>query len=154
MAKVIEKNTLTPEKTKNSDAYVPFLGSRKTSCDEKSYKIYQDLGNRFVVPSLIALSITGYMDGVTAVVLHASLNEYDQSHSKGGAWFLYRHLKVFINWYCEENDIETPYPIKKIKIKKPKTPPKQGISREEIEKLLKAAKNQIFPERDTAMLMN
>lgn len=153
MAKVIRKNTLTPEKTKISDAYELFLGSRKTSCADKTYKIYQDLGSRFIVPSLTALSVTGYMDDVTAVVLRASINEYDQSHTKGGAWFIYRHLKVFINWYWEENDIETPNPIKKIKIKKPKTPPKQGITREEIDKLLKAAKEQIFPERDTAMLM-
>lgn len=63
-------------------------------------------------------------------------------------------MKVFINWYWDENDIETANPIKKIKsIKKASTPSKQGITREEIDKLLIAAKEQIFPERDTVMLM-
>lgn len=153
MAKIVRKNTLTPEKFKISDAYELFLGSRQTLCAKKTYKIYEDLGNRHIVPSLTSLT-DGYMEDITAVVLRASINEYAESHSTGGKWFYYRHLKVFINWYWDEHDIESVNPMTKVKgIKKPKTEPKQGITREEINKLLKAAKEQVFPERDTVMLM-
>ena len=155
MAKIVRKNTVTQETVRVSiaDAYELFLGSRKTQCADKSYKIYNDLGHRHIIPSLTSLT-DGYMDEVTAVVLRASINDYADSHTTGGKWFYYRHLKVFINWYWDENDIETVNPISKIKgIRKPKSEPKQGITREEIEKLLKAAKEQIFPERDTVMLM-
>lgn len=153
MAKISRKNTLTSEKVKISDAYDLFLDSRKTLCAEESYNIYRDIGRRHIIPSLTSLT-DGYMEDITAVVLRASINEYAEEHSNGGKFFYYRHLKVFINWYWDENDIETANPIKKIKgIKKASTPPKQGITREEIDKLLKAAKEQIFPERDIVMLM-
>ncbi len=153
MAKIQRKNTLTSEKVKISDAYELFLGSRKTLCAEKTYKIYDDIGRRHIIPSLASLT-DGNMEDITAVVLRASINEYAENHNAGGKLFYYRHLKVFINWYWEENEMESVNPMTKIKgIKKPSTPPKQGITREEIDKLLKAAKEQIFPERDIVMLM-
>ena len=153
MAKIVRKNTLTSEKTKISDAYELFLGSRKTTCAEKSYRIYKDIGLRHIVPSLTSLT-DGYMEDITSVVLRASINDYADEHTAGGKWFYYRHLKVFINWYWDENEIDSVNPINKVRgIKKPKTEPKKGITREEIDKLLKATKEQIFPERDTVMLM-
>jgi integrase len=153
MAKISRKNTLISENVSVSDAYELFLSSRKINCAPKTYVIYEDIGKRHIIPSLTALS-NGFMDGITTVVLRASIDDYAANHSKGGKWFYYRHLKVFINWYWDEFDIPTANPINKVKgIKKPRTEPKKGITREEINKLLKAAKEQIFPERDTAMLM-
>ena len=67
MAKIQRKNTLTTEKVKISDAYELFLGSRKTLCAEKTYKIYDDIGRRHIIPSLTSLT-NGYMDEITAVV--------------------------------------------------------------------------------------
>ena len=153
MAKIVRRNTLISEKVTVSDAYELFLGSRKISCAEQTYKIYQDLGRRFIVRSLTELTEHGYMDEITTVVLRTSINDYAQEHTKGGESFLYRHLKAFINWYWDENDIPTANPIRKVKIKKVSTPPKKGITREEINKILKAAKDLGFPERDTAMIM-
>ena len=153
MAKISRKNTVSPQKVKISDAYELFLGSRKTLCAEKTYKIYDGIGQRHIIPSLTSLT-DGYMEDITAVVLRTSINDYAENHSYGGKLFYYRHLKAFINWYWEENDIETVNPMSKIKgIKKASTPPKQGITRDEVDKLLKEAKEQIFPERDTVMLM-
>ena len=153
MAKINRKNTLISEKISVSDAYELFLNSRKITCAEKTYALYVDIGKRHIIPSLTALA-DGYMDGVDTIVLRSSIDDYAASHSNGGKWFYYRHLKVFINWYWDEFEIETVNPITRIKgIKKPKSKPKQGITREEINKLLKAAKEQIFPERDTVMLM-
>ena len=148
MAKIVRPEPLISEKIRISDAYELFLGSRKTQCTNKTYKIYHDFGHRHIIPSLVSLT-DGFMEDVNAVVLRASINDYADDHGDGGRWFYYRHLKVFINWYWCEYDIETPNPMDKIKIKKNSTPPKQGITREDIDLLLKAAKNSVFPERDT-----
>ena len=98
MAKILRKNTLTTEKVKISDAYELFLGSQKTLCAEKTYKIYDDIVRRHIIPSLTSLT-NGYMDVITAVVLHTSINDYADNHSNIGKLFYFRHLKAFIsNW--------------------------------------------------------
>ena len=153
MAKINRKNTQTMPRVSVSDAYEMFLGSRKTTVADGTYKIYADLGSRHIIPSLTSLS-DGFMDSINAVVLRTSIDDYSAQHTKGGKWFYYRHLKVFINWFWDEFEIESANPITRVKgIKKPALKPKPGITREEITKLLKACKEQIFPERDTVMLM-
>lgn len=96
MPKIVRKNTLTSEKVKIEDAYELFLSSRKTSCTSKTYRIYDEVGKRHIIPSLLSLT-DGYMDDVNAVVLRASINDYASEHTNGGKWFYYRHLKVYIN---------------------------------------------------------
>ena len=89
------------------------------------------------------------MDEITAVVLRASINDYAENHNNDEKLFFYRHLKAFINWHWNDNDIDTANPLTKIKgIKKASTPPKPGITREEVDKLLKAAKLNIPDEID------
>lgn len=154
MAKVVRKNTLTSdvEKTKISDAYELFLASRKSQCAEHTYRIYCDLGKRHIIPMLTELT-TGYMEDISVVALRTIVNDYGADHNEGGVFFLHRHIKAFINWYWEEFDLDIVNPIIKVKVKKPHQKPKQGITREEINKLLKVAKEGIFPERDTVMIM-
>ena len=94
------------------------------------------------------------MSNVTELALRMIIEDYQQDHSVGGVHFMYRHLKAFINWYWDDDEITTPNPIRKIKVKKPKLPPQQGISRQEVELVLKAAKeHSFFPERDIAIIM-
>ena len=152
MAKIVRKNTLTSEKHAIKNAYELFIRSRKSQCSDKSVKLYQDMGNRNIIPDLIEYTDDD-MNKVDANVIRAVVDDYGETHGKGGVFFYYRHIKVFINWYWDEFEPPAPNPMRKAKYKKAHTPPKQGITREEVDKLLKTAKTSEFPERDTAMLM-
>ena len=154
MAKIIKSKLPTSEKTKISDAYELFLGSRKLLCAKATYESYKNEGERIILPYLLKYCDSGYIEDVTAIVIRTALSDYEETHSKGGKLFMFRYLKSFINWYWNEYEIDDiPNPVSNIKLKKVNTPPKEGITREEVDKLLRAAKNQKFPERDIAMLM-
>lgn len=156
MAKVIRLNTLSSENEKGisvPDAYDLFLRSRKISCSEKTCQIYKDLGRRAIIPGLADQSIIT-MEQLDAGVLRELLNKYAETHTPGGVNFLFHHLKAFVNWYQEEYDVPRSNPIDKVHLKSSYTPPKAGITREEVDLLLQTAKDtSAFPERDIAMLM-
>ena len=154
MAIVRKSNTMTAVKKSNvAGVYQEFIRSRKNLCAPSTLNIYQELGDRYFINSLAR--ITGDdLNSLTAKDLRTLIDEYADSHSAGGTAFVYRHLKAFINWYWEEYDIARPNPIAKVHIKSPKMKPIQGIDRDGVEKILKAAKeHSTFPERDVAMLM-
>lgn len=153
MAKIDRSKLPTSENNGISEAYNEFLLSRKTLCAQPTIKTYQYLGNSIIVPKLTEYT-DGTMGGVTDVAVRTIINGYMESHSAGGVHFLYRHFKAFINWYWREYDISRPNPFRNIRVKKPKFPPKAGITRTEVEALLKAAKeHSFFPERDIAVIM-
>ena len=151
MARVLKSSPLTTPKMKIRDAYGIFLRGKKTLCAKSTYNIYADLGERIIIPKLTELTDDD-MNNVNANVLRILLDEHSVDHDAGGVAFLHRHLMSFIRWYWDEYDLPTRVP--NVKVKKVAKPPKQGISQEEIDKLLKAAKQHSqFPERDVAMLM-
>ena len=157
MARVLKSNRLSGQKTSVavsvSDIYSNFLRSSKGAWSSSTYKIYQDVGNRHIIPKLT--KATGDdMQSVSRETIQLILDEYAESHKAGGTDFLFRHLKAFINWYWEEYEIPGKNPMAKVKIKKVSNPPKEGITQEEVDALLKAAKEHSqFPERDIALLM-
>ena len=157
MARIVKSNTLAPKKTPQkisvSDSYSKYLRVKKQECSENTLKIYSDMGTRIYVPGLI--HYTGNdMSNITADVLRSILDDYAVDHDANGVQFVYRHLRSFINWYWNEYDILDPNPMKKVSFKKVAYPPKEGISQEEVDKLLQAVKeHSSFPERDTAFIM-
>ncbi len=155
MAKVSRLNTLisNTERMTVSDAYELFMRSRKLSCAEKTCKIYEDLGRRATIPLLTEFTNNNIYN-VDADILRELFARYKENgHNQGGIRFFYCHVKAFINWFWDEYEPAGKNPIRKIKIRKPDLPPKHGITREEVDKLLAAAKVSAFPERDTAVLM-
>lgn len=157
MARIIKTNTLPYQKTDSkisvSDIYSKYLRVKKAECAENTLKIYADMGTRVYVPGLV--HYTGNdMNKVDADVLRSILDDYSVDHEDSGVQFVYRHLRSFINWYWNEYDIARPNPMRKVNWKKCYAPPKEGITQDEVNKLLKAIKehNQ-FPERDTAFIL-
>lgn len=157
MARVIRNNLLTDRnllgRVSVSDTYSIFLRSNKGAWSASTYKIYKDVGDRHIVPKLT--EATGDdMNGITNSVLQLIIDEYAESHKNGGTDFLFRHLRTFVNWYWSEYEIAGRNPMARVKLKKTSNPPKEGITQEEVDKLLKAAKEHShFPERDTAIIM-
>ena len=154
MARVIRTNQLTARVTVSvSDTYSIFLRTKKSECAPSTYKIYCEVGDRHIIPKL-TMATGDDMDGITADIIRDILEQYEAEHQTGGTNFLFRHLKAFINWYWQEYDVSLPNPMKGIKGKKASAPPKEGITQDEIDALLKAAKEHSrFPERDTALIM-
>ena len=152
MARVIKGQVTNSKVTMPvNDAYDCFLRSR--NCTKSSLMIYQDIGRRIIVPGLSELTDNNMYD-ITTDVLQAIIDNYESTHEKGGTDFLFRHLRTFINWYWQEFEIATKNPMKKVRWKTPSTPPKKGITQEEVELLIETAKNHsVFPERDIAMIM-
>jgi integrase len=129
-----------------------FLRVKKSDCAPSTYNIYCEVGERHIVPKLT--EATGDdMNSITAQIIRDILNEYDSGHEPGGTNFIYRHLKSFVNWYWNEYELSIPNPMKGVKGKKDSLPPKEGLTHEEVDKLLRAAKGSRFPERDTALIM-
>ena len=157
MAKVMRSNRLTVQNLRIavsvSDVYSIFMRSNKGAWSASTYDIYQDVGERHIIPKLT--EATGNdMNLISSDIIQNILDVYADAHKKGGTDFLYRHIKAFVNWYWNEYEIPEKNPMLKVRIKKANTPPKEGITQAEIDKLLKAAKEHSqFPERDIAMIM-
>lgn len=154
MARICRLNTLisNDQKMTVADAYELFLQSRQTSCAKDTCQIYADLGRRVIIPDLTDLT-NNNIYSVNTEQLRDLIARYERGHSQGGVRFFYCHLKAFINWFWDEYEPAGKNPIRKIKIRKPDLPPKKGITREEVDLLLEAAKGSAFPERDIAVLM-
>lgn len=157
MARIVRTNRLTasvkPEKVSVSDVYSIFLRGKKTDCAKKTYDIYEEIGNRYIIPRLTELTGDD-MNSITVDTIRDIIAEYGMDHKATGTDFLFRHMRAFVNWYWTEYEIDKPNPIKKIKWRNHDAPPKEGITQEEVDKLLNAAKHHsVFPERDIAMLM-
>ena len=151
MARVIKGSPLTTPKIKIRDAYGNFMRGKKSVCAVSTYNIYAEIGDRIIIPKLTELTGDD-MNAVTADVLRVLFDDYSADHDSGGVAFLHRHLMAFVRWYW--NEYELPTRVPNVRVKKVAKPPKQGISQEEIDKLIKAAKEHSqFPERDIAMLM-
>lgn len=153
MAKVIRSNLLTTPKMAVRTAYENFLRVKSSLCAKSTVDIYREIGERHIIPELTELTGDDIYS-VTADILNALIDNYRMTHDNGGVLFYYRHLKAFVNWFWDYYDVESSCPMRKVKVRKVETPPKQGITHEEIDKLLKACKaHSVFPERDTAMIM-
>lgn len=153
MARVVRFNPLTRQKVSVSDTYSIFLRSNKSGWSVSTYKLYKEVGNRHIIPKLSA-ETGNDMSCITCFNLQKIIDEYAENHKNGGTDFLYRHLRTFINWYWSEYEIDERNPMSRVKCKKVSNPPKEGITQDEIDLMLKAAKDHSnFPERDIAMIM-
>ena len=153
MAKIIRSATLSTEKGGLMFYYSAFLRSKNLSCAESSIKIYKNIGERQLIPALTLMGVQRF-DDVTPDQLRSIIEAYDRDHNKGGVDFIHRHIKAFFRWYWVEYDVPGRCPIDAVQIKRSRPAPKEGITREEVDKILKACKEDAyFPERDTAMIM-
>lgn len=155
MATVKRSNTLTIKKSRSTVAviYHEFLRSRKNICAPATLRIYEDLGDRVFIPSIVRLTGDD-INSLTPKDIREIIDEYAVGHVAGGVAFVYRHLKAFINWYWVEYDVPGNNPVAKVRFKRPKTRPIPGIDRDSVGKLLQTAKEKsVFPERDIAILM-
>ena len=156
MARIIKRDTLIQPNTISqisvSDVYNNFLFAKKQTCSKSTYDIYEELGRRYIIPGLSELSDDN-ISAVNATMCRTLLDDYASCHVGGGTNFLYRHLKAFINWTWKEYEFHK-NPMDNVTCKRPDTPPKQGITQEEVDLLLKTIKkSSAFPERDTAFIM-
>ena len=136
-----------------SVAYSNFLRAKRVECAENTMQIYSDLGQRVVVPYLTSLTNNNIVD-CQVDDLRYILDDYGKTHPNGGVVFLWRHMRTFVNWVWDEYQVEHPNPTLKVRVKKEALPPKDGITQDEIDKLLKATKeHSIWPERDVAFIM-
>ena len=153
MAKIVRSATLSTEKSGLMFYYSAFLRSKKLSCSESSIKIYNNIGEKQLLPALELMGVRRFED-VTPDQLRSIIESYAAGHNKGGVSFIYRHIKAFFRWYWAEYEIQRRCPIDTVTIKRSRPAPKEGITREEVEKILKACRETSnFPERDTAMIM-
>ena len=153
MAKIIRSATLSTEKSGLMFYYSAFLRSKTLLCAEPSIKIYKNIGEKQLIPALTLMGVQRFED-VTPDQLRSIIESYAAGHNKGGVDFIHRHIKAFFRWYWTEYDIPGRCPIDAVQVKRSRPAPKEGITREEVEKILKACKEDAyFPERDTAMIM-
>lgn len=153
MAKIVRSATLSTEKSGLMFYYSAFLRAKNLQCAESSIKIYKHIGEKQLIPALSQMGVQRFED-VTPDQLRTIIENYDRNHNKGGVDFIHRHMKAFFRWYWTEYDIQGRCPIDAVHIKKSHPEPKEGITRDEVEKILKACKESSnFPERDTAMIM-
>ena len=153
MAKIIRSATLSTEKSGLMFYYSAFLRSKTLSCADSTNKIYKNIGEKQLIPALSRMGVQRFED-VTPDQLRTIIEDYDRDHNKGGVDFIHRHIKAFFHWYWLEYDIDGRCPIDAVQVKRSRPAPKEGITREEVEKILKACKEDAyFPERDMAMIM-
>ena len=153
MAKIIRSATLSTEKSGLMFYYSAFLRSKNLNCSESSIKIYKNIGEKQLIPALDLMGIHRFED-VTPEHLRSIIESYAAGHNKGGVDFIHRHIKAFFRWYWMEYDVQGRCPIDAVVVKRQRPAPKEGITREEVEKILKACREDAyFPERDTAMIM-
>ena len=157
MARVLRTNPLTERNRYRSvsvsDAYSIFLRVKKSECAASTYKIYCEVGSRYIIPKLTEATFDD-MNSITPQIIRDILDDYAYDHQAGGANFIYRHLKAFVNWYWNEYEIPLPNPMRGVKARNASTPPKEGVTQEEVDALLQAAReHSTFPERDIAFIM-
>lgn len=76
----------------------------------------------------------------------------DAGHGQGGVHLIYRNLKAFLNWVWREYDIGIRNPIDKVDCASRTPVPIPGMTMDEVDALIKAAKAGQFPQRDMAIL--
>lgn len=153
MAKIVRSATMSTEKSGLLFYYSAFLRSKNLVCAEPSIKIYKDIGEKQLIPVLEKMGVQRFED-VTPDHLRTFIEGYAADHDNGGVGFIHRHIKVFFRWYWKEYDVPGRCPIDSVQVKRHRSAPKEGITREEVEKILVACREvSNFPERDTAMIM-
>ncbi len=153
MAKIVRSATLSTENSGLMFYFSAFLRAKTLSCSESSIKIYKHIGEKRLIPALQAAGVERFED-VTAEQLRAIIEDYKAGHERGGVDFIHRHIKAFFRWYWAEYEVEGRCPIDAVRIRRHRPAPREGISREEVEAVLKACRETSnFPERDTAMIM-
>ena len=142
----ITRNSLLSSKMDIEKAYELFLRSRETFCSKATVSIYKFQRKQIVAPLLHEVST---MEDVTPDMIRDALKDFSQTHNTGGTFRLFSSFRAFFNWYWDEYDVESKNPIKKVTWKRPSAVPIPGISRKEIEEMLRTIdKISQFPERD------
>lgn len=143
--------TVVKKRLSINDAYENFLTSRKSRCSDATIRIYTEK-RKHIEDGFHKYGVE-YMEDIQPLVIDQIITDYKNSHSQNGAWKLFTVIRTFVKWYWNNNDLER-CPIDKVTCKKPAVIPKHGITREEIDKLLKSVKtHSYFPERDTMIIM-
>ena len=147
MVKINRSNPRFRKRTQ-TEAYKLFIESRKSFCSPATVGIYE------AQMKVIITDETEYIEDVTPDMLRNVLNEHRKTHNDGGTWRVFSSMRAFYNWYWNEYDLEIRNPIKKVSCKKPSVEPIEGITHEEIQKILDAIKKTSkFPERDRAIVL-
>lgn len=152
---VITRNAPRARENQNtlaiSENYDLFIFSRSIgNCSLGTIKFYRDKKN-VIVPwfeqrRLHDLSL------LTANHIRQFLNDYRSNHTDSGTFKVFSVFRTFINWFWDEYDIDILNPISKVNVPRRTPEPKAGITREEIDLILIAARTSDFPERDVAII--
>ena len=149
MIKVNRNNLLSSKKMSVESAYDLFVKSRETACSKATIGIYNFQRKQIVTP----LSEAECMEDVTPDMIRGLLKDFGQTHNTGGTFRLFSSIRAFFNWYWDEFELDLKNPIKKVVCKKPSITPIPGISRDEINKMLRSIdKISKFPERDRVFI--
>ena len=148
MIKINRRDRLSSEKMLCDVAYDLFLNSREVFCAKATINIY-----KFQKKQIVRAFEDQYMEDITPTMIRQLLAEFHETHNDGGTFRLYSSIRAFFNWYWHEYDVAIRNPISKVTCKKPAFVPIQGISRDEINKILLAiSKSSKFPERDRVLV--
>lgn len=150
MIKINRNNPLSSKKMSIENAYDLFIKSRETACSKATIGIYKFQKKQIVNPLITNAEC---MEDISPDMIRNLLKDFGKSHNTGGTFRLYSSIRAFLNWYWDEYELETKNPIKKVTCKKPSISPIPGISREEINKMLRSIdKTSKFPERDRVFI--
>lgn len=118
--------------------------SRTIAVYEQSFEIY----NKFFCDQH-----ADHFCDLDANLIRELLNWWrDSGHEQGGVHMIYRNLKAFLKWVWKEYDIEIRNPIDKVDCSARQPVPIPGMTMDEVDALIKAAKAGQFPQRDVAMI--
>lgn len=87
-------------------------------------------------------------DGIRAYLEYLS----GKGHNKGGVHLKYRILRTYLYFIWDEYDLNTRNPITKVSFSPPRPKPLEGISMDEVKRMLAACQNNQFPARDRAII--
>ena len=150
MIKVNRNNPRFSSKTDIVEAYDLFVKSREADCAKATIDIYKFQRKQIAIP---LSEQTEFIEDVTPDMIRSLLTSFGQTHNEGGTFRLYSSIRAFFHWFWEEYDLEIKNPIKKVTCKKPSIKPIPGISREEINKMLRTVEQTSqFPERDRVFI--
>lgn len=150
MIKINRNNLFSSVKLSVPDAYDLFVKSRETACAKATIDIYNFQRKQIVD---VLAEDADCMEDVTPDMIRKLLKEFSLTHNTGGTFRLYSSIRAFFNWYWDEYEIDAKNPIKKVTCKKPSIAPIPGITRDEINKMMKAIdKTSMFPERDRVFI--
>lgn len=152
---IINRVDLRASKISNSTTidsdYDLFLFSKSIgNCSKGTIEFYREKKKNIV--SWFGSHELHDLSEVSANDIREFLSDYRKTHTDSGTFKIFSVFRTFINWYWDEYDLDIRNPITKVKMPRKAPDPVPGITLEEIDQMLQAARNSDFPERNIAIV--